>query len=123
MASGDDADMSSVEFTLEDTYEHLKDVKCEREQEIKELIDIVQNNEVRTLEPNVTQEEILLKRFKFAQSLAKFVAQEQPKELSVPNTPDFYSDALKGLEDEVHAMEELNKIADEEIAELERDIA
>ncbi|XP_008215114.2 uncharacterized protein LOC100117389 [Nasonia vitripennis] len=123
MASGDDADMSSVEFTLEDTYEHLKDVKCEKEQEVKELIDIVQNNKVRTLQPNVTPEEILLKRYKFAQSLAKFVAQEQPKDLSIHNTPDFYSGALKGLEDEVQAMEELDKITDEEIAELESDIA
>ncbi|OXU26447.1 hypothetical protein TSAR_012031 [Trichomalopsis sarcophagae] len=125
MASNDedDVDMNLVEFTLEDTYDHLKDLKHEREQKIKKMIDIIKNNEVRKLEPTTPAEEIRLKRFQFVQSMRKFVALEQPQNLPVPNTPDFYTDALKELEDEVYAMEELDKITDEEIADLETDIA
>lgn len=120
---GDDVDINIMEFTLEDTYEHLKDLKYEREQKIKKMIDIIKNNEVRKLGPNTAAEEIRLKRFRFVQSMGKFTTLEQPENLPISNTPDFYANALKELEDEVHAMEELDKITDEEIAELQTDVS
>lgn len=119
----DDVEMSSVEFTLEDTYEHLKDLKTEREQEINNLINIVRNNEVKTLGPNTTPEEIRKKRLKYVHFMAKFVVQEQPKDLPVSSTPDFYNDALKELEEEVQSQAELEKFTDAEIDDIEKDIA
>ena len=118
----DDVDMSSVEFTLEDTYEHLSEVKNENKKEVVELMNIVKNNEARTLGPNVTCEEIRLKRMKFIRSMEKFVANEQPTDLPIPNTLDIYINTVKELEDEVRTMEDLSKMSNEEISEIERDI-
>ena len=118
----DDIDISQ-EFTLEETYKHLKKLKIEGEQEIKQLMNVIQNNEVKTLGPNITPEEIKVKRLKFIESMHKFISEEQPKDLLVPSTPDYYTNVLQSLEDEVHTMEELDKMTDEEISELEKDIA
>lgn len=118
----DDVDMESSSFTLEDTYKRLLAVKEERAEEVKALISIVQNNDVKTFKPDVTPEEIQRKRLKFIQSMGKFVAQEQPKDLPVLDTPDFYANTLSELEDEVRAMKELHVSVDKEIEELESDV-
>ncbi|XP_011495525.1 PREDICTED: uncharacterized protein LOC105360331 [Ceratosolen solmsi marchali] len=122
MESSESIDISSIEFTLEDTYEHLKDIKKERELEIQQLMNIIKNNEIRTLDSNITPEEIRYKRAKYVQSLDKYVKLEQPRDLPIVNTADFYTSVLKDLEDEVTTSEELNEAADEEIKELESDI-
>ncbi|XP_058805592.1 uncharacterized protein LOC131672408 isoform X2 [Phymastichus coffea] len=118
----DDIEMSSVEFTLEDTYEHLKDLKTEREQEVIKLMNVLKNNEVRTLGPHITPEEIRKKRLKFVYSMAKLVEKEQPKDFPISGTPDFYNDALKELEDEVQSQAKLEKFIDADIEDIEKDI-
>ncbi|XP_014211642.1 uncharacterized protein LOC106641662 [Copidosoma floridanum] len=124
MASNTDVDMdsSSIEFTLTDTYEHLKEVKHEKEQEIKKLINIVKNNQVQTLGPNVTSEQIRQKRLKFVQSVQKFITEKQPKDLPIPLTNDFYANAVQEIDAEVSAIGELHKNTDEEINEIISDI-
>jgi hypothetical protein len=123
METSDSIDVSSIEFNQEDTYEHLKEVKKEREMEIIKLMKIIQNNEFHTLNPNVTPEEIRNKRAKFAQSLNKYVKEEQPKDFPILKTPEFYTDVLNDLKNEVGTISELDKAMDEEIKELEIDIA
>lgn len=118
----DDVDMNSVEFTLGDTYDDLVDIKKQRVDEVKKLMTIINNNEAKALRPDVTPDEIRQKRLKFMQSMEKLVLKEQPKDDPIPNTPDFYAAALKDLEKEVHKMQELEKMTDEEIAEIQADI-
>ncbi|KAL7305925.1 hypothetical protein TKK_0001401 [Trichogramma kaykai] len=116
----EDVDMDDVEFTLKDTFEHLMEERQERITQVKKLMEIIKNNEAKTIESNVTPAEIRRKRLKFVQSMTKIVSQEQPKDLPLPSTSDMYIDALTVLEKEVEKVEELNQIAKQENEELKK---
>lgn len=119
----DDIDMRSEVFTLEDTYDNLVDIKNQKVNEMKKLITVINNNEARPLPLDITPDEIRQKRLKYMESVQKFVSQEQPKDGPVILTLDFYTVALRELESEIHKMQELEKVTDEEIAEIEADIS
>lgn len=124
MSSNDtnDIDMNSVGFTLDDAFEDLNDIKHQRVCEVKKLMTVINNNEARTLRPDITPAEIKQKRLKYMQSVQKFISKESPNYLPIPDTPDYYNDTLIDLENEVRKMQELEKLTDQEIAEIEADI-
>ncbi|KAJ8687986.1 hypothetical protein QAD02_023781 [Eretmocerus hayati] len=121
-SSGDSVASGSDKSTLEDFLESLKNLKEEKEREIFKLMGVVKNNEVKTIGPDVTPEEIRFKRLRYIQSMAEVVAEEQPQYIAMPNTHDAYADALNDLEEEVQSTLQLEKSVDEDIAELEASI-
>lgn len=104
------------------TFEHLKEVKHEREQEVKRLMVIVANNQIQTLDPETTPELIRAKRLKFIQSMQKLIDQKQPRDLVNTNSDYIYHDAVKDIENEIFSMNEIYKNTCQEVDEIQSDI-
>ena len=114
--------VENVEFSLDETLDHLKDIQKEKKTEIDELTDIIRNNAVRTLNQSVSFEDILKKKQQVLQSLEKLVLNECPQNLPIQKTADFYTSAIQGLEDEVLNMTKLLEQMQNELSTLKSDV-
>ena len=115
--------IENPEFTLEDTYDLLQDVKEEKQNEIDELTEAIRNNRVSTLGPNVTIEMIIKEKHEVLENLEKLVLEKDPKNFPIPKSADLYSTAIQGLEDEVRSMDALLKRMQDELASVKSDVA
>lgn len=118
----DSSPIENSEFTLEDTYDLLKDVKEEKQNEIDELTEAIRNNKVSTLGPNVTIDSIVQKQLEVLEALEKLVKEKDPKNFPILKSADLYSTAIQGLEDEVHNMDVLLKRMQSEVSTLKADV-
>ncbi|XP_015601061.1 uncharacterized protein LOC107270503 [Cephus cinctus] len=113
----------SVEFTLEDAYDMINDIKKEREQEIEGLLDAVSNNEVITLRETTTNEVIAKKQQILIESLLKRIQLDVPKDYPIPNTPDLYADLMRKMDDEIQHLQERMHAMTEHLKDIKKNIS
>ncbi|XP_012270690.1 uncharacterized protein LOC105694519 [Orussus abietinus] len=112
---------NGVEFTLEDVYESLKDIKKERLQELETLVDANLNNEAAIISPKDI-EKIKKKQVRLFQCLSERLEKECPKDYPILKTSDLYVETIKELEKEVQDMQGYLEKMQNELKESKDDI-
>ncbi|XP_015184815.1 PREDICTED: uncharacterized protein LOC107070810 [Polistes dominula] len=113
---------TNVEYTLQDTYEDLTDLKQCLCKEIDDLTIEIKHNKISALKTSCTSDEVITKQRTLANSIWKYIPNKPPKNYPIPNTIDIHIDTLDDLEKEiVNAKSLLNKTI-EELHNIEKDI-
>lgn len=111
------------EFTLEDTYEDLKEIEKRLQAELDQLISEAANNRVETLPPTVTPEQIIAKKCRLLQSMIDNVDGYDLEIKPIPKTADMYETVIADLEKDVECMEKLLDIQQSDMTEIKNNIS
>lgn len=111
-----------MEFTLEDSFENLKDAEMERQKEIENLADAVVNNRILTLDTNCVPEDVKNKRNILCKCLLDYILQEEPKDHPFPKTSDLHVEVLAELEKEIQNVQTLYDNMQTELSNIKDDI-
>ncbi|XP_034952477.1 uncharacterized protein [Chelonus insularis] len=110
------------EFTLEDTYDHLKEVQQELHEQMDELLNICTNNQVETLTADSTPKDVQLKQSRMLQSLLNNPCDYDHKSQPIAHTKDSYALTVWELEQEVARMEDVVKDLSESLNKSKNNI-
>lgn len=111
-----------MEYTLEDAFETLKDKKAEQERSIEDLITKISNNEVLSLKPSSSQEDVRMRYDKLHQSLRKEVQRVEPEDYPILRTSDLRLEVMTEMETEIHDMQELLNSMQRKLSDIQEDI-
>ncbi|XP_012527437.1 uncharacterized protein LOC105831678 [Monomorium pharaonis] len=111
-----------MEYTLEDAFETLKEKKAEQEKNIEDLIAKISNNEVFTLKPNNSLEDVRMKQDKLHQSLRKEIQQVEPEDYPILRTSDLRMEVMTEMEVEIRDMQELLNSLQRKLSNIQEDI-
>lgn len=111
-----------MEYTLEDAFETLKDKKIEQEKKIEDLINKISNNEVFTLKPSSSLEDVKMKQKRLCQSLLKEIQQVEPEDYPILRTSDLHVEVMTEMEEEIRNMQELLNSLKQKLSGIQEDI-
>ncbi|XP_029680256.1 uncharacterized protein LOC115245900 isoform X2 [Formica exsecta] len=111
-----------MEYTLEDAFETLKDKKIEQEKKIEDLINKISNNEVFTLKPSSSLEDVKMKQKRLCQSLLKEIQQVEPEDYPILRTSDLRVEVMTEMEEEIRNMQELLNNLKQKLSGIQEDI-
>lgn len=111
-----------MEYTLEDAFETLKDKKAEQEKSIEDLINKISNNEVFSLKPTSSQEDVRMRQDKLYQSLRKELQRVEPEDYPILRTSDSRLEVMTEMEAEIHDMQELLDSMQRKLSNIQEDI-
>ncbi|XP_044002769.1 uncharacterized protein LOC122848629 [Aphidius gifuensis] len=110
-------------FSLEDTYDELKEMEKNLREELNQLIKEVTNNKVETFTSTITPEEIDVKKRRYLQALIENINGYDIDIQPTPGTPDMYEKTIADLHQDVKNAEQLLENQAAEMAELKSNIA
>ncbi|XP_072762062.1 uncharacterized protein [Anoplolepis gracilipes] len=111
-----------MEYTLEDAFEMLKDKKIEQEKNIEDLINKISNNEIFTLKPSSSLEDVKIKQERLCQSLLKDIQQIKPEDYPILRTSDLRIEVMTEMEEEIRDMQELLNNLKQKLSDIQEDI-
>lgn len=111
-----------MEYTLEDAFEVLKSKKAELEKSIEDLISKISNNEVLSLKPSISQEELRTKQNKLEQSLRREIQRVEPEDYPIPRTSDLRLEVMTEMEEAVRDMQDLLGSTQRRLTDIQEDI-
>ncbi|XP_070157630.1 uncharacterized protein PF3D7_1120000 [Polyergus mexicanus] len=112
----------NMEYTLEDAFETLKDKKIEQEKKIEDLINKISNNEVFTLKPSSSLEDVKMKQKRLCQSLFKEIQQVEPEDYPILRTSDLRVEVMIEMEEEIRDMQDLLNSLKQKLSDIQEDI-
>lgn len=110
-------------FSLEDTYDELKEMAKNLREELNQLIKEVTNNKVETFTLTITPEEIDVKKCRYLQALIENIDGYDIDIQPTPGTPDMYDKTIADLQKDVKNAGQLLENQAAEMAELKNNIA
>lgn len=113
----------AVEFTLEDAYANLKDVREDLRQELDDWIHRDANNELRTLALGDRQEEIIIRYQKLLAELSTNLLSQEPMDLPLPNTIDLQKCLIRDFADATNQMQQVMNSIKADMAITKKNIA
>lgn len=116
-------DAENNKASLQETYEHLKEIQKEMQSKIDELTEAIKNNPGLSLNANTTEDDIIEKRLRFYASLKKLILKENPKNYPLPASEDIHVTAVKNLEKEVSNSSALVDDMNKELSRLKTEVS
>lgn len=111
-----------MEYTLEDAFETLKDKKAEQEKNIEDLINKISNNEVFSLKPSSSLEDVRMRQDRLKQSLRKEIQRVEPEDYPIVRTSDLRVEMMTEMEAEIRDMQELLNNFQQKLSDIQKDI-
>lgn len=111
-----------MEYTLEDAFETLKDKKEVQERNIEDLINKISNNEVFSLKPSSSLEDVRMRQDKLHQSLQREIQRIEPEDYPILRTSDLRLEVMTEMEEEIHNMQELFNSLQQKLSDIQEDI-
>lgn len=110
-------------FTLEDTYDNLKDVKAELEHEIDVLITRTSNNIFGTLLESIRRDEINQRHRKYIWGLLNNLHLQEPRILPHPKTLDLQNTIVQDFLEIVNDTQKILTSIEADVKITQRNIA
>lgn len=111
-----------MEYTLEDTYDDLKELREYMRKELENVASEMENNDITALHVSCTLNEIKKKQDAMAHSLLKHIPQRILVDFPIPKTTDIYTDALNVLQEEILNTQQLLDRTREQLENIKKDI-
>lgn len=112
-----------MEYTLEDAFETLKDKKVEQEKNMEDLINRISNNEIYSVKPSSSVEDIKMKQNRLYQSLLNEIEQVEFQDYPIPRTCDLRLEVIMEMEEEIQDMRQLLNNLENKLSNIQNDIA
>jgi len=113
----------TVEFTLEDAYENLKDIQEDMRQELEDLIHRDSNNEFGTLQQGIRLDEIKARQHKLFNGLLKNLSSQELKDLPLPDTIDLHKTLIQDFTEVIEQMTQVTNSVRNDMAKTKKNIA
>lgn len=107
---------------MEDAFETLKDKKEVQERNIEDLINKISNNEVFSLKPSSSLEDVRMRQDKLHQSLQREIQRIEPEDYPILRTSDLRLEVMTEMEEEIHNMQELFNSLQQKLSDIQEDI-
>ncbi|XP_011881269.1 PREDICTED: uncharacterized protein LOC105569422 [Vollenhovia emeryi] len=112
----------NMEYTLDDALGALREKKAEQERIIDDLINKISNNEVFTLKPSSSLEDVKVKQDRLHESLRKEVLQVQPEDYPIPRTSDLRVEVMTEMEAGIREMQEVLDNLQRSLSSIQEDV-